>query len=240
MVVAQQWGIVDRIPPVPRLRVPDPSFDFLSFDEADRLIQAADGQFQAMILVALRTGLRQGELLGLQWPDIDFDNHLLSVRQTIYRGRIGTPKNGRIRVIPIESGALQALRALSGREGHKGLDVSKTAGYVFHQTDGTPLTDNLCKHPIKRACKRAGIRRVGWHVLRHTFASHLVMKGVNLRVVQELLGHSTITMTMRYAHLNDSIKKDAVALLGTPPHADSGDGHDDESADIIKTYRGQQ
>jgi len=66
---------------------------------------------------------------------------------------------------------------------------------------------------LKKICKRAGIRDIGWHVRRHTFASHLVMRGVPLKAVQELLRHSTITMTMRYSHLAPTVKQEAVALL---------------------------
>ena len=78
---------------------------------------------------------------------------------------------------------------------------------------GDPLTKGECKHPLWRACKRAGLRRIGWHVLRHTFASHLVMRGAPLKAVQELLGHATIMMTMRYAHLAPEIAREAVKLL---------------------------
>ena len=73
---------------------------------------------------------------------------------------------------------------------------------VFCDDDGEMLTKGECKWPLWRACKRAGLRRIGWHVLRHTFASHLVMRGVPLKAVQELLGHATMEMTMRYSHLS--------------------------------------
>ena len=75
------------------------------------------------------------------------------------------------------------------------------------------LTKGDCKHPLWRASKRADLRRVGWHVLRHTFASHLVMRGVALKAVQELLGHASIEMTMRYAHLSPDVRRDAVQVL---------------------------
>ena len=75
------------------------------------------------------------------------------------------------------------------------------------------LTKGELRHPLLRACKRVGLREIGWHVLRHTFASHLVMRGATIRAVQELLGHATIMMTMRYAHLAPEIAREAVRLL---------------------------
>ena len=73
---------------------------------------------------------------------------------------------------------------------------------------------------LKTVCRRANLRPISWHVLRHTFASHLVMKGAALKTVQELLGHATIDMTMRYAHLSPEVKRDTVDLLDRafPPH----------------------
>ena len=64
------------------------------------------------------------------------------------------------------------------------------------------LSKNELKRPLWRACRKAGLRQIGWHVLRHTFASHLVMRGASVKVVQELLGHATLEMTMRYSHLS--------------------------------------
>ena len=75
------------------------------------------------------------------------------------------------------------------------------------------LTKNMCRRPLYDNCKRAGLRQIGWHALRHTFASHLVMRGVPIKVVQELMGHKDIKTTMRYAHLSPNMGQDAVALL---------------------------
>jgi Phage integrase family len=89
-------------------------------------------------------------------------------------------------------------------------------GLLWPGEGGRNLSKGDTKWPLWRACKRAGLRRVGWHILRHTFASHLVMRGVPLKAVQELLGHASIEMTMRYAHLAPGVTLDAVRLLDAP------------------------
>ena len=128
------------------------------------------------------------------------------------RGELTTPKNGKSREIPLGddvSAAPKPHRHLRG-------------GVVFCKKDGAMLTKGETKHPLWRACKRAGLRRIGWHVLRHTFASHLVMRGAPLKAAQELMGHTTIKMTERYAHLSPDVRKDAVRLLDRsvpPAHA---------------------
>ena len=213
LTVAKEWGRLTGIPPIRLLPVPEPEFDFLDFSEATRLVKAAEPEWRAMILLGLRTGLRQGELLALRWDDIDLVTGLLRVRRAVARGIIGTPKSKKGREIPLSDEALAALRILP----------SRFAGeLVFPGPGGRLLTKNECKHPLWRACRKAGLRRIGWHVLRHTFASHLVMRGVALKAVQELLGHSTIEMSLRYSHLSPGIRRDAVRLLDQPHQAEDG------------------
>ncbi len=204
--VAQEWEVIPFVPKVKWLRVPPNKFDFLTFEEADRLIGAADGEWRAMIMLASKTGLRQGELLALTWDDVDLVKGLLVDSRNLSRGEITTPKNGKTREIPLGDDVLASLK----RQRHLRGDL------VFCKPDGSMLTKGECKHPLWRACKRAGLRRIGWHVLRHTFASHLVMRGAPMKAVQELMGHSTMEMTMRYAHLSPDVRKDAVRLLDRP------------------------
>ena len=95
---------------------------------------------------------------------------------------------------------------------------------MFPQRDGGFIRNpqHTCAEAILRNATRAGIRPIGWHTLRHTFASHLVMRGVPLKAVQELMGHATIDMTMRYAHLSPDVKKDAVRALDARPRGTLG------------------
>lgn len=216
--VAVEWKKVPpHAPPrVQWLAVPPPRFDFLDFHEADALVASARPEWRCMLLVALRTGLRLGELRGLRWCDVDFRAEKVVVRQAIVRGRVVTPKSGKSRDVPLSPDALEALKAHRHLRGE----------YVFAHEKGRALTKNECKSPLRSALRRAGLRAVGWHALRHTFASHLVMRGAPLKTVQELLGHATLEMTLRYAHLSPDSKRDAVRLLG-PSH---GHGADTASA----------
>ena len=203
LVVARKRRLIEYVPDFEWMRAPLPEIDFLDFDEAARLIEAAQGQLRTMILVALRTGMRHGEILALRWQDVDLVAGRLTVRQNVVRGVIGTPKSGKPREIPLGDDVRAALKA------HRHL----RGPLVFCDMAGKMLTDSESKGPLAHTCKRAGLRNVGGHCLRHSFASHLAMRGATLKVIQELLGHSTITMTMRYAHLAPEVARDAVRLL---------------------------
>lgn len=217
LAVAVEWGHLDHIIPIKWLKCPEPEFDFLSFDEADRLIEAAEAEWRAMIVVGLKAGLRQGELLALRWEDCDLVTGRILVRRAVARGKIGTPKSGKGREVSIGRIAVEALKAHRHLKGE----------LVFSDLDGQLLTKGACKHPLWRAAKKAGLRRIGWHVLRHTFASHLVMRGAPLKAVQELMGHATIEMTMRYAHLSPDVRHAAARLLDSHGTTAAHDGKQD-------------
>lgn len=220
LTTAVEWGLLGQVPRIQWLAAPAPSFRFLEFDEADRLVAAAEcePQWQAMIIVALRTGLRLGELMALRWDDLDLVRGRMLVQRSVTRGVVGTPKSGKSRDVPLGASVVRTLQR------HRHL----RGPWVFCQDDGSMLTKGQIKWPLLRAQRKAGLKELGWHDLRHTFASHLVMRGVPLKAVQELLGHATIDVTMRYAHLADSALRDAVDVLEPAGPAGHG-GHGDST-----------
>ncbi|KKW42035.1 MAG: Site-specific recombinase, phage integrase family protein [Candidatus Magasanikbacteria bacterium GW2011_GWA2_56_11] len=211
---AEEWEELERSPRMHWLKTAPPKDNYLSPEDCTRLLAAApDAQTHAMILCALRTGMRRGELTALEWRDITFTTHLITVQRSIVRGILGTPKNNRIRHIPM---APDLASALDSRRG--------TSGLVFPRRDGTPIPEATTSKLLYRACARAGVRPIGWHVLRHTFASQLVSRGVPIRSVQILLGHSTVQVTERYAHLAPSSLYEAVRVLVAPDVPFLGNG----------------
>jgi integrase len=232
--VARKRGLIAVVPEIDWIKIPPQEFDFLDFEEAERLIAGAQGEWRTMILVAKRTGMRMGELLGLRWEDVDLSAGRIIVRQSYVQGVFGIPKSGKPREIPMGDDVIEALRA------HR----HKRGSLVFCDAAGNVLTAGLLERPLKRALKRAGLRAIGWHVLRHTFASHLAMRGVPLKVIQELLGHSSIVTTMRYAHLAPHVARDAVRVLDrvrppvvTPNSAPSSSSAPAIPAEVAKNWR---
>lgn len=211
LAVAEEQEVIAKASHVKLfVKVPKPDFDFLMFEEAERLVAAAEPEWRPVLLVALKTGLRQGELIGLQWNDLSLPQGLLHVRRTIWRGIEDLPKGGRERTVDLPASVVDALKAHRHIRGR----------FVFCQEDGQPLTPGKMKAPLRRALRAAGITReqgqIGWHDLRHTYGSHLAMRAVPLKVIQELMGHATIEMTNRYAHLSPDTRREAVSVLDRP------------------------
>ncbi len=200
---AVDWGKIVHMPRVKLMKAHSQNTDFLTQDEMTRLLAAPIATpVQLMPFTALRTGLRLGELLGLSWSDIDFEGDVLTVRHAWVRQELTSPKNHRIRHIPL-GGELRALL----------FAVRRNKGFVFSGVGDRPWSTDGAARELKRLCERTGVRKIGWHALRHTFASHIAMRGVPMRSLQQLLGHSTISMTERYAHLGAASLHDAVQVL---------------------------
>jgi integrase len=167
---------------------------FLTREECQALISQCRGVTRDITVTALNSGMRKGEILGLKWDNVDLKHGFILLDKT---------KNGDRREIPIKDTLRSVLQGITRR-----LDVP----YVFcDPVSGSPCQD--VRASFASACKRAGITDFHFHDLRHTFASHLVMAGIDITTVRELLGHKTLTMTLRYAHLAPSHKVSAVDIL---------------------------
>ena len=199
---AQEWFDMVRILRISKMKTPPSKFTFFTEEESRHLLKYS-GDWHKMVFVALKTGLRLGELRGLMWKDINWETRTLSVRRSIFRNHIVPPKSNKDRHLPLTDELFSLL-----------YDVKKQKGYVFTYPDsGKFLEENRPRRALIKIYEQAGLKTAGWHALRHTFASHLTMAGAPLKAVQELLGHANIQTTMRYVHLSPSTLKDAMDLL---------------------------
>jgi len=168
-------------------------------DEEPRLIAVSPPHLESMIMVALHTGMRKSEVLNLKRSNVDFDNRLISIKES---------KSGKERKIPINSALNGLLYALKSQNGH--------SEYVFtNPVTGMPYRD--IKRSFGTACENAGIEDLRFHDLRHTFATRLVRRGVDLVIVKELMGHASIVTTQRYLHSQADVKFQAVESLSLKP-----------------------
>ncbi|MCB9477218.1 MAG: tyrosine-type recombinase/integrase [Deltaproteobacteria bacterium] len=206
---AVDWGYLDRSPMdrVKPLKTINAAPDFFSRDEVAQFLASCrqhKPEWHDFFATAFLTGMRRGELLALQWKDIDFERGIIKVRRSIWNGLVTTPKGGKERVLPINP----ELRTIL-----EGIHRSRSL-FVFHQDNGQPLEGHHVQKALVPLRRKAGLRSsLRFHDMRHTFASHLVINGVSIRVVQELMGHSDIKTTLVYAHLNSDSLKGAVNTL---------------------------
>jgi integrase-like protein/nucleotidyltransferase AbiEii toxin of type IV toxin-antitoxin system len=152
--------------------------------------------------VHVEAGLRCGEMMALEWTDVDFRKRQLTIQRSDWKGHVTSPKSGRLRHVPMTirlEAALREQRHLKGRR-------------VLCSDDGTPLTQREVQGLVRRAARRANLN-VGVHILRHTFCSHLAACGAPARAIQELAGHSEIVTTQRYMHLSPATVNSAIRLL---------------------------
>lgn len=186
------WGYLDSNPMkgVPLLPEPPGRLRYLAAEEYDRLLRALPLDTAKLVRFALNTGMRKSEILGLRWKDVNMGQRLIAVEIT---------KTNERRILPMNDEVYQLLVDLE--KGRLKSDLVFTDGAV-----------NLRRY-FERAVQRAGIEHFVFHDLRHTFASYLVMSGASLKVVQQLLGHKDIKMTLRYSHLSQEHLHEAVGRL---------------------------
>jgi site-specific recombinase XerD len=161
---------------------------FLSSDEITRLLSVCPSKIYGLLYLAIYTGCRQSELFNLEWSDIDSER-----KQIIIQNKEDWhTKSYKHRVIPINDRIIGVL----GEQ-----NKVSNSRYVFCQENGEKLNKNKIRRTFEKAMRKAEIHYTDFKILRHTYASHLVMKGVDIRTVQKLLGHHSIKMTEKYSHL---------------------------------------
>ena len=194
---AVRWQLIPRnvAEAVNSPKAPKAEINPLTVAQVKSLLNAARGdRLEALYILAVTTGLRSGELLGLQWRDVDLEARVLQVRRTVFNGEVNAPKTARSnRSIKLSNIATDALRR-----------HPRAFEWVFSSNAGTSMSvHNLHNRSWKPLLKRAGLPlSTRFHDLRHTCATLLISKGVHPKLVQELLGHSSIEMTLdTYSHV---------------------------------------
>ena len=167
---------------------------FLEINEISKLLDNCEEYLKPIVMIALNTGMRKSEILNLKWRDVDINRGIIYLYNT---------KNGEKREIPINE---EVDRALIG------VRKNSESEYIFCWKNGEKIRD--IRISFFTALQKSGIKEFRFHDLRHTAASHLVMSGVDLNTVRELLGHKSLKMTLRYAHLSPGHRKRAVDVLG--------------------------
>jgi integrase len=195
---AIEWGMLDENP---FTRFKDSIFfeerndrvRFLEEDEIKKLLDASPPYLVNLIKGAIFTGLRKGDLFNLKWSDVNLERGFLNYREQKKREKLG-------------------FKYLNGDMIGLLMEIPKEeSDYIFSGSDGKPLKD--IKRSFHTALKKAGIKDFRWHDLRHTSASHLLMRGASMKAVQEHLGHTTIAMTQRYSHLSRDFQREEVNRL---------------------------
>lgn len=223
LTVAVRWGL---IPTNPTLLVDPPSMSRTAIKpytvhEARTFLEAAGhDRLEARWVIALTLGLRQGEVLGLGWQHVDFANRVLHVERALQRQPDGslalvrTKTDRSNRTIPMPASVLSALvrrREAQQAERQVAGDSWTESDLVFTTGFGTPVHPRNDYRSFQNLTKKAGLRRIRLHDLRHTAASLLLAQGVPARVVMEILGHSQISVTLNtYTHVEPELNRDAI------------------------------
>ena len=222
---ALRWGIVGRnvATLVDAPRIERPSLRILTEDETRRLLETARGKrFEGVYTLGLALGLRRGELLGLKWEDVDLDHAQIRIVRSLQR--IGkelllteTKTAKSRRTLPLPQNAVRALRTHRKRQLEGRLATGpawRETDLVFTNSTGGPVEPVTLHRDFKRVLRDTGLPAIRFHNLRHTAASLMLARGVPLKIIQEILGHSSIAVTSGfYAHLTEQLKRDAAEVM---------------------------
>ena len=207
---AVEWGVLDQMScTIKLLKVSKSAVPFYDFDEYERLVNTAnaiDVRTYLIVLLAGEAGLRSGEIVALEWADLDLAKRLLCVQRNEWEGQVNSTKGGRLRYVPLTARLTAALRRAQHLRGPR----------VIYRDGGKPPTEGTIAGAVIRVARRAGLPGNGPHRLRHTFCSHLAMRGAPPRAIQELAGHANFTTTQRYMHLSPSAIEGAIRMLESP------------------------
>jgi integrase len=204
-IAVREWGWLDDSPmrKVERPPEPDGRVRFLADEERTALLSACaeskNPWLYTVVLLALSTGMRKGELTNLRWPDVDLPNRRITLRET---------KNGEIRVVPLAGSALELMKAHAKV---RRLDTDLVFPAPARPPQAVKPMD--FRAAWEAAMKRAEIADFHFHDLRHTTASYLAMNGASLAEIAEVLGHKTLAMVRRYAHLSEAHTADVVERM---------------------------
>jgi len=213
-----------RIKLFPELRSEETEAAFYEHDVFRKLQAAAQDEHKAiLLLLGAHAGLRAGEIVGLEWSDINWDLRLITVQRAVWQGIVGLPKSNKIRRVPMSETLYQRLRAYRHLRGPR----------VLYQADGSPVTRAVLSDWLADCEQAAGLPPDGHvHRLRHTFCSHLALAGVPPHVIQRLAGHHSLIITGRYLHLSPESAESAVTRLDAA-NAQQQDARGD--GDILET-----
>lgn len=205
-------AVKSRVIPDPDLRMwienEDTELVALSDEDVEALLAVADGRYRAAILLGCQSGLRIGEIRGLRWGDLNELRRELGIARAIdLKNRVTAPKHWRSRTIPAPERLWSALRALP-----QGTET------VITRRDLKPISYWGLRDGIHTVYRKAGLTAppLPWHCLRHTYGTRLAEAGVPLHVIKELMGHRSITTTLRYCHPNQAAKSAAIASAFGP------------------------
>ena len=206
---AVEWEVIDQTPcRVRLLPIPPREAPFHDFDEFEQLVDAArrvDARAYLLVLLGGEAGLRCGEMMALEWPDVDLARGRLVVQRSDWKGHVTVPKGGRPRHLPLTA------RLAAGLRNHRHLRGRR----VLTRDEGAPLTQKMVQNLVGWSARKASVRH-GVHILRHTFCSHLAMRGAPARAIQDLAGHKHLSTTQRYMHLSPAALESAIRLLDRP------------------------